>query len=164
MVQKEGQKRALSVREPSAITNERLACTEASQFGGKQATDHKASRPARPHHRGLSDAIIHPIGAVDDEVVEVDSVSSSGSLRCRRPPKQRDVRPSQFVDRTFVVSPIRSLTSVIRLFWPRRHHIKPNLGSMVRVRASPRQGNFTFLHLLAGVGGTLLLFTLGRRD
>ena len=36
------------------------AFSEAFQFGGKQATDHKPSRPARPHHRGLFDAVIHP--------------------------------------------------------------------------------------------------------
>ena len=56
------------------ITNKRLAGNEASISGRKQATDHKPSRPARPHHRGLSDAVIHPIGEVDDEVGEVDSV------------------------------------------------------------------------------------------
>ena len=75
-----------------AVTNERLIGNEASQYGGKQATDHKPSEPARPHHRGLSNAIIHPIEKVDHGVVEVDSGSSLGSLQCRRRPDRTACR------------------------------------------------------------------------
>ena len=42
---------------------------EASKIVGKQATDHKPSRSAWPHHRGLSDAITHRTGEVDDKFV-----------------------------------------------------------------------------------------------
>lgn len=49
----------------STVTNEQLAGNEASEITSKQATEHNSSRPARPHHRGLSDAVIHPIGEVD---------------------------------------------------------------------------------------------------
>ena len=80
IVQKEGPEKALSIWKWSAITNKRLTGNENSIADRKQATDHKHLRPARPHHRRLSDAVIHPIG-------EVDSVSSSGSLRCRRRPE-----------------------------------------------------------------------------
>ena len=55
----------------------------------------QSSRSTWSQHRGLSDAVIHPIETIDDAVVEVDSVSSSESPRCRRRPKQRDVKPSQ---------------------------------------------------------------------
>ena len=82
--------KALSIWEWSAITYTQLAGDEASISGCKQVADLTPSRPARPHHRGLFDAVIHPIGEIDDEVGEVDSVSISGSLRGRRRPEQRD--------------------------------------------------------------------------
>jgi len=65
------------------VYQHRLTGNEASISGRKQILDHKPSRAVRPHHRRLSDAVIHPIG-------EVDSVSLSGSIRCRRRPEQRD--------------------------------------------------------------------------
>ena len=49
----------------STITNEWLAGNEASEITNKLAAEHNSSRPAQPHHRGLCDAVIHPIREVD---------------------------------------------------------------------------------------------------
>jgi len=84
VVQKEGPKGTSHMgveRDP----NKRLAGNEACISGRKQIADHKPSRPARPHHRRLSDAVIHPIG-------EVDSVSSSGSLLSILWPRNRQIK------------------------------------------------------------------------
>ena len=111
-------KRALSVWEWSAITNEALRPpnSEASRQPITSPRDQldlttgvspmrssiqlkrstmQSLKSTWSQYRGLSDAVTYPINEVGDAVVEVDSVSSPGSFRCRRRPKQRDVRPSQ---------------------------------------------------------------------
>ena len=92
----------------------------------------KSSRSTRSLHRGLSDAGVDPSSVTRDPV------------RSRRPYLRGLSDPITDLDRSFILA---SQTSYQALSW---------LGGPC---ASPRQGNFTVLHLLVGVGETLLLFS-----
>ncbi len=92
----------------------------------------KSSRSTRSLHRGLSDAGVDPSSVTRDPV------------RSRRPYLRGLSDPITDLGRSFILA---SQTSYQALPW---------LGGPY---ASPKQGNFTFLHLLVGVGDTLLLFS-----
>ena len=92
----------------------------------------KSSRSTRSLHRGVSDAGVDPSSVTRDPV------------RSRRPYLRGLSDPITDIGHSFILA---SQTSYQALPW---------LGGPC---ASPKQGNFTFLHLFIGVGDTLLLFS-----